>query len=184
MGYQVLVVGGPAGTGKTTIAELLSQHLKCLFIEGDQLHPQANIDKMSRGEPLTDDDRWDWLKTLSVEASTKAVNDPSKLSVVSCSMLKKAYRDHIKQSATHGHENDEITFRFIFLYTTFEELLKRVGQRQNHYMKSDMVKSQYDIMEVPQGAELYANGGEALPVDTTDKSPDAIYEEIVKSLHL
>lgn len=184
MGYQVLVVGGPAGTGKTTIAELLSQHLKCPFIEGDQLHPQANVDKMSRGEPLTDDDRWDWLKTLSVEAATKAINSDSNVAVVSCSMLKKVYRDYIKTSASSGHKDADISFRFIFLYTSFDELLKRVGQRQNHFMKSDMVKSQYDIMEIPQNSELVANGGEALPVDTSGKTPDTIYQEILADLHL
>lgn len=181
---HVLVVGGPAGTGKSTIAELLSKHFQCPFTEGDLLHSAENVAKMSRGEPLTDDDRWGWLKNLS-EVSTAKAFDPSNtsnVSIVSCSMLKKVYRDYIKQVANESQHNGKIVFRFIFLYTSFEELLQRVGQRQNHYMKSDMVKSQYDIMEIPLGDELLSAGGEALSVDTSAKSPDSIYKEIIDNL--
>lgn len=180
----VIVVGGPAGTGKTTQGELLAQYYQCPFIEGDSLHPQANIDKMSRGEPLTDDDRWGWLAKLAQEASVKAIEDPSKKSVVSCSMLKKVYRDYIKQNASTSREGNDLKFRFVFLYTTFEELIKRVENRKGHYMKSDMVKSQYDIMEVPQGDELLENGGEAVSVDSTGKSEQVIFDDILKQLSL
>lgn len=177
----VIVVGGPAGTGKTTQGELLAKHYQCPFIEGDSLHPQANIDKMSRGEPLTDGDRWGWLEKLAHEASAKAIEDPNKKSVVSCSMLKKVYRDYIKQSAL---EQGDLSFRFVFLYTTFEELVKRVENRKGHYMKSDMVKSQYDIMEIPQDDELLSNGGEAVSVDSTGKSEEAIFDDILEQLSL
>ncbi|KAI5951842.1 hypothetical protein KGF54_004917 [Candida jiufengensis] len=176
----VIVVGGPAGTGKTTQGELLAKKFNCPFIEGDALHPKANIDKMSRGEPLTDEDRWGWLKQLSQIASEKAEEDKSKIAVVSCSMLKKVYRDYIKQNSSIK----DMSFRFVFLYTTFEELLKRVGNRKGHFMKSDMVKSQYDIMEIPEQGELIKNGGEAVSVDTTNKSPDVIEKEIFSDLKL
>ncbi|KAI5957542.1 hypothetical protein KGF57_003236 [Candida theae] len=188
----VIVVGGPAGTGKTTQGELLAKHYQCPFIEGDSLHPQANIDKMSRGEPLTDEDRWGWLAKLAQEAGAKAKSDPSGKSVVSCSMLKKVYRDYIKQSASSessslahsGQDTANLKFRFVFLYTTFEELVKRVENRKGHYMKSDMVKSQYDIMEIPQGIELLSNGGEAVSVDSTGKTEKVIFDDILEQLSL
>jgi len=175
----VIIVGGPAGTGKTTIASLLAEHHKCPFIEGDNLHPKENVDKMARGEPLTDDDRWGWLQTLAETAAALA-KDPknaSQVAIASCSMLKKVYRDFLERSAGDG-----VTFRFVFLHTHYDELLKRVSNRQGHYMKSDMVKSQYDIMEVPSGDELLVNGGEALEVDTTDKEPENILKEILTTL--
>ncbi|RCK55124.1 putative gluconokinase [Candida viswanathii] len=173
----VIVVGGPAGTGKTTQGELLSSYYKCPFIEGDSLHPKANIDKMSAGIPLTDDDRWGWLEEVSKTSSTSAVDpgNASHIAVVSCSMLKKSYRDYIKEKSS----GDEVVFRFVFIYTTFEELMKRVGNRKGHYMKSDMVRSQYDIMEIPKGKELTSNGGDCIALDATDKSPEVIFKEIV-----
>lgn len=181
MGGTFIVIGGPAGTGKTTVAELLSSELKCPYLEGDEFHPRENIDKMSSGLALTDDDRWGWLRVLSKTTSDK-VMDPeneSKAAIVSCSMLKKIYREYIKQEA---HDSDQIRFVFVFLYSTFEELLKRVGNREAHYMKSDMVKSQYDIMEIPRDEELILNRGNSLAVDTTNKSPREICHEIVPYL--
>ncbi|KAG7660557.1 SUV3 [[Candida] subhashii] len=170
----VIVVGGPAGTGKSTQGELFAKNLNCPLIEGDDLHPKENVDKMARGQPLTDEDRWGWLKELSEVASTKALdeNNESGLCVVTCSMLKKIYREFIKANAIQA---SELNFRFVFLYTTFEELVKRVESRKGHYMKSEMVKSQYDIMEIPKDEEL----GEAIPIDTTNKTPAEIFEEII-----
>lgn len=175
----VIIVGGPAGTGKSTIASLLAEHHNCPFIEGDNLHPQANVDKMSRGEPLTDDDRWGWLKALSENVAGKA-KDPenvSHMAIASCSMLKKVYRDYIEKCG-----GPDITYRFAFLHTSYEVLLKRVSNRQGHYMKSDMVKSQYDIMEIPSGDELLVNGGKALEVDTSAKTPEEILKEILQAM--
>ncbi|CAK9440269.1 uncharacterized protein LODBEIA_P43690 [Lodderomyces beijingensis] len=182
----VIVVGGPAGTGKTTQGVLLSQYYQCPFIEGDQLHPQSNIDKMSRGEALTDEDRWGWLAQISKVASTKAQSDPSHLSVVSCSMLKRKYREYIKQqaAAAGGGGGPDIKFRFVFLYTNFDELMERVGARVGHFMKSDMVRSQYEIMEIPHGGELLQNGGEAVAVDTSGKSRETIFKEVLGDFEL
>lgn len=179
--HTVIVVGGPAGTGKSTIAEILSKKFSCPFIEGDGLHPQPNIDKMSKGIPLTDDDRWGWLEQLSKVTASRALDPDNKstMAIVSCSMLKKIYREHIKETSP---KSEPINFRFVFLYSTFEELMKRVEGRKGHYMKSDMVKSQYDIMEVPAGDELMINGGECISVDTTGKTPAMIFDEILEIL--
>lgn len=171
----VIIVGGPAGTGKTTIAELLAQEFKCPFVEGDSLHPQENVDKMAKGQPLTDDDRWGWLRTLSEYSAQKALESPSKVAIASCSMLKKVYREYIA-------ENRDASFKFVFLHTTYEQLLERVGNRQGHFMKLDMVRSQYDIMEIPCGKELVENGGSSLDVNTQDRSPDDILQAILPTL--
>ncbi|OVF10000.1 putative gluconokinase [Clavispora lusitaniae] len=175
----VLIVGGPAGTGKTTIASLLAESKACPFVEGDTLHPQANVDKMARGEPLTDEDRWGWLKELSEICSKEAVSkeNATHTVVASCSILKKVYREYIVECGL-----PEVTFKFVFLKSTFEQLMERVANRKNHFMKVDMVKSQYDIMEIPQGEELIANGGSALAVETTDKTPEAILQEVLAAL--
>lgn len=181
----VIVVGGPAGIGKTTIAELLSAQFACPFIEGDSLHPPENIEKMSKGIPLTDEDRWGWLRQLSEEASEKAISpeNKSKICIVLCSMLKRVYRSYIKKSSSEKFPHNELKFRFLFLHTTFEDLMKRVSGRKGHYMKSDMVKSQYDIMEIPNGDELVANGGECLAVDTTNKTPEEILRDIINQIN-
>ncbi|EGW33157.1 uncharacterized protein SPAPADRAFT_60463, partial [Spathaspora passalidarum NRRL Y-27907] len=134
MASTVIVVGGPAGTGKTTQAQLLATQLKCAFIEGDDLHPQANVDKMARGVPLTDEDRWGWLKQLSSESASTAKGDTANVCVVTCSMLKRVYRDYIKKCAKTAAGEDDVKFRFVFLYTEFNELLKRVEGRKNHFM--------------------------------------------------
>lgn len=168
----VYVVGGPAGTGKTTIGERLAATLKCPFVEGDSLHPQANIDKMGAGHPLTDDDRWGWLEQVALVSAKAAHEAPSDTAVVLCLILKKSYRDWIRQKLPATQ------FEMVFLYCLYDELVQRVAGRQGHFMKSDMVKSQYDIMEVPHGE------AHALPVDTTGKSPDEIMTEIEKAYSL
>lgn len=176
----VIIVGGPAGTGKTTTARLLAEHYDCPFLEGDDFHPQANLEKMARGEPLTDDDRWDWLKTVSEHASQVAqdVKNPSHICIASCSMLKKVYRDYIKSCA------GGLRLRFVFLHTSIEKLAARVAARQGHFMKLDMVQLQYDIMEVPGDAELLVNGGDALAVEMSDMTPAEVESYIVGRLSL
>lgn len=183
MSPVVIVVGGPAGTGKTTIAQLLSTHYKCPFIEGDELHPPANIQKMEHGIPLTDDDRWGWLAKIASHLEMKACDqgNTTGMCVVLCSMLKKSYRDYIK---AHTQSGELVTFRFIFLCLTFAELVSRVNGRAGHYMKSDMVRLQYDIMQVPEGTELVSNGGEAVAVDTTSKTPSEILEVVLAEIAL
>lgn len=181
-----IVVGGPAGTGKSTIGEKLSEKFGCDFVEGDSLHPAKNIAKMSHGIPLTDQDRYPWLKALTHATLKEAVSSRSHKAVVSCSMLKREYRDLIRNVAREDFENlgceDELQFLFVFLYSNFDELVRRVNGRAGHYMKTDMVKSQLDIMELPEGKHQIENGGDELKIDTTGKSVTDIVDSVMQAV--
>jgi gluconokinase len=177
--HHLWLVTGPAGCGKTTVAEYLANALNIPYIEGDlvssnrrghgvvssvgtllplklglthqiQYHPQANIDKMSTGVPLTDADRWDWLTELRKQSNSR-IHDGAEGVVVACSALKLKYRDVIRVAA---YWDRTILIHFIFLHAPAELLLKRVTAREGHYMGADMVKSQFDILERPREDEI------------------------------
>ncbi|CEP24665.1 idnK [Cyberlindnera jadinii] len=160
MTNTVVVVGGTAGTGKTTIGEEIAKSLDCPFVEGDQLHPQSNVEKMSQGIPLTDDDRWGWLEEVAQEGSKRA--ETSSISVVTCSALKQVYRDLIQKVANNAN------VIYVFLYASKEELIKRTNARSGHFMKSTMIESQLDTLELPTGND------NALCIDVENKSVEEI----------
>ncbi|KAF4461519.1 thermoresistant gluconokinase [Fusarium albosuccineum] len=146
---HIWLVTGPAGCGKTTVAEYLANTLGMPYVEGDSFHPPANIEKMGNGIPLTDADRWDWLTALR-EESIHRLNAGSSGVVLTCSALKRKYRDVIRVAGYYDHR---ILIHFVFLDAPEEVLLARVQQRQNHYMGANMVHSQFDILERPSGDE-------------------------------
>ncbi|KAJ5665976.1 gluconokinase [Penicillium maclennaniae] len=151
---HIWIVTGPAGCGKSTVGNGLSKELSIPFLEGDDFHNKSNKDKMSNGIPLTDEDRWDWLISLR-KAAINALS-PSESNnfhpppgvVVACSALKQKYRD-VMRVAAYGSPSVQI--HFIYLKLTEEVLMQRVSQRQAHYMKSDMVRSQLQALEEPKG---------------------------------
>lgn len=148
---QVLILAGTAATGKSTIAERLlkefgTQLPQLKFVEGDSLHPKANVDKMSAGIPLEDEDRWGWLKTVSEDGS-KTAKENGNIAIVSCSSLKKKYRDLIREVSP------DTDFHFIFLYATKKEVLDRLHKRSNHFMKANMMESQFRDLELPESSE-------------------------------
>ncbi|KAG7811989.1 hypothetical protein KL921_002255 [Ogataea angusta] len=166
----LIVVGGPSGTGKSTVGERLSQDLNCPYVEGDSYHPQSNIDKMSHGIPLTDDDRWDWLEKLTkvgVDATSQ-----TGAAVVTCSMLKLKYRDYIKKIARR--EKPDIKVLMLFLYNDYNIIYKRMSQRAGHFMKNSMLKSQFNDMEVPENEEG------AFAIYCGEKSQEAIGKEVLQ----
>lgn len=110
-----------------------------------QFHPQANIDKMANNIPLTDADRWDWLILLRDQA-VAALNTGASGVVLTCSALKRKYRDVIRVASYNDHN---VLVHFIYLSATQELLLQRVHGRVGHYMKDSMVKSQFDALEPP-----------------------------------
>lgn len=138
-----IVVMGVCGSGKSSVAEAIANAFNYRLIDGDDLHPRANIDKMKNGIPLNDSDREPWLKIVSdVIYSFK---QRSLGSVIVCSALKKSYRDILR------HDNDNVVF--IHLYAPFDTILQRVINRKGHYMKESMVKSQFDTLEYPKDDE-------------------------------
>jgi len=149
--HHILIVTGPAGCGKSTVAKHLSDRYGFEYIEGDEFHPQANIDKMAAGIPLNDEDRWDWLILLRDQALTK-LKHGSKGVVVTCSALKKKYRDVIRTARLYD-EDPNANVHFVYLRSDKETLLARVRARQGHYMKDAMVESQFAALEEPDETE-------------------------------
>lgn len=140
MAGSSVVVMGVCASGKTTIGEHLAKKLGRKFIDGDDLHPRANIQKMASGQPLNDDDRKPWLERIRDAAySLESKNEHG---IIVCSALKKIYRDQIRE----GNEN----VTFLFLDGSEELILERMRARQGHFMKENMVNSQFEALERPE----------------------------------
>lgn len=146
---HIFIITGPAGCGKSSVANYIAQNLALPYIEGDDYHSESNVKKMSNGIPLNDEDRWDWLETLRHKA-VEVLEGGASGCVVTCSALKRKYRDVIRVA---GQEADNVVVRFVYLKANEALLLKRVRERKNHYMKDDMVKSQFTALEEPDETE-------------------------------
>ncbi|KAI5800114.1 P-loop containing nucleoside triphosphate hydrolase protein [Geopyxis carbonaria] len=146
---HIWIITGPAGCGKSSVALHLAKKLNLPYIEGDDYHPEANIEKMANGIPLTDDDRWDWLETIRNQAVHELEGGAAGC-VVTCSCLKRKYRDVIRLAS---RDAEDVVVRFVYLQASEELLLSRVKARANHYMKDDMVKSQFEALEEPDNTE-------------------------------
>ncbi|OAP54243.1 hypothetical protein AYL99_11344 [Fonsecaea erecta] len=142
---HIWIITGPAGCGKTTVAQHLAAELSLPYIEGDDYHPIANKQKMASGIPLTDADRWDWLITLREEAIKKLQTSNSV--IVTCSALKRKYRDVIRVA---NYEHPSVQVHFIYLKVDEATLQARVAARVGHYMKEGMVHSQMATLEEPE----------------------------------
>ncbi|KEF52810.1 shikimate kinase [Exophiala aquamarina CBS 119918] len=142
---HIWIVTGPAGCGKTTVAQHLAETLGLPYVEGDDFHPVANKQKMAEGHPLTDADRWDWLITLREEAIKQLRTSNSV--IVTCSALKHKYRDVIRVA---NYEHPSVQVHFIYLKVDEQTLQQRVKERVGHYMKEGMVHSQMAALEEPE----------------------------------
>lgn len=132
---KCIVVMGVSGAGKSTIGLELAKALSYPFLDADDFHPKENVMKMSRGMPLDDDDRWPWLASIAEYIK----NTHRDSFVLACSALKKSYREMLSQS---------IDCQFIFLEISKEEAINRLNTRKNHFMKSNLVQSQFDSLEL------------------------------------
>lgn len=134
---------GVAGSGKTTVGPLLAGRLGWVYAEADDFHPQANVDKMAAGQPLTDEDRWPWLEAIGRWIDERrAAGSPG---VVSCSALKRAYRDLLRRGRPE--------VRLIFLDGSRELIERRLVARHGHFMKAAMLDSQLADLERPAPEE-------------------------------
>ena len=139
-----VVVMGVAGCGKSTVGRDLAERLHCLFLEGDQFHPPANVAKMSRGTPLEDADRWPWLDELGRGLGTAARDAGS--AVAACSALKRTYRDRLAAAAA-------MPIRFVHLTGTHALLAARMLARADHFMPATLLDSQLATLEPLQPDE-------------------------------
>ncbi|MCC8931336.1 gluconokinase [Rhizobium sp. 'Codium 1'] len=139
---QAIIVMGVSGCGKSSVGEALASRLGLPFIEGDALHPASNVEKMAEGTPLTDEDRWPWLSVIG-KRMADALSRGEGI-VVSCSALKKIYRDHLR-AATGGR------LAFVYLEGSRDLLNQRMGARTGHFMPLGLLESQLATLEVPTG---------------------------------
>ncbi len=161
---MIVLLMGPAGSGKTTVGKLLAAQLSWEFADGDDFHPPANVEKMSRGIPLTDEDRIPWLR--SIREAMLQWQAQGKSAVIACSALKRSYRDLL---GIRPNAND---IRLVYLKGSYDLLLERLHSRKGHYMKEQMLASQLADLEEPT---------DALAIDVA-KSPQQIVSEIRKEL--
>lgn len=157
---------GPAGSGKTTVGELLAAHLSWEFDDGDDFHPPANIEKMSRGIPLTDEDRLPWLQ--SIRDAMREWLAQARNVVLACSALKRSYRELL------GIGPNAKDVRLVYLKGSYDLLLERLHSRKGHYMKEQMLVSQLADLEEPENA---------ITIDAS-KSREEIVSEIRRQLRL
>ncbi|MEU5276645.1 gluconokinase [Streptomyces asoensis] len=160
---HVVVVMGVAGTGKTTIGPLLAARLGVPYAEGDDFHPQANIAKMSAGTPLEDADRWPWLDAIGAWADERAGLGGA----VSCSALKRSYRDRLRAAAP--------SVVFVHLSGDRQLIEDRMAHRQGHFMPTALLDSQFATLQPLQADEA------GVVVDVSG-SPEAITERAVAAL--
>ncbi|GAA3575041.1 gluconokinase [Snuella lapsa] len=134
----VIIIMGVSGCGKTTIGKLLSKRLKLPFFDADNFHSQENINKMKQGVALNDTDRLPWLETLS-----KALQEWSETSgaILACSALKETYRTIL---------SSKTCVTWVYLSGSFDLIFSRMQQREGHFMKADLLESQFNDLEIPE----------------------------------
>ena len=163
---MVVIIFGVSGAGKTTVGKLLAQQLGWHFHEADDFHSRANIEKMHRGVPLTDEDRWPWLDSL--RDLIKRCVEARQNAVLACSALKRAYREHLRVS-------EEV--KFVFLRGDCALIANQLRQRRNHFMNPALLRSQFADLEEPELDE------HVLTIEL-GRTPKELVEEIKTKLHL
>jgi gluconokinase len=165
---MTVIVAGVSGSGKTTVGELLAERLGWQFIDGDSLHPAANIAKMSRGEPLTDADRAPWLRRIGerIDAEERA----GQRSVVACSALKRRYRAELLGGRPEAW--------MAFLMIDYDVACDRLAARRGHFFDATLLGTQLSALEPPGPDE-----DRVIPVPVRDE-PGQVVDEIINCLHL
>jgi len=134
-----IILMGVSGCGKTTIGEKLASALHIPYYEGDTFHPTSNVEKMSNGIPLTDEDRKAWLTALAKLISAKIIKVEE--GVLACSALKEKYRDQLRV--------DPEKVQFVYLKGSYDLIFSRMKQRQGHYMPADLLRNQFKDLQEP-----------------------------------
>jgi gluconokinase len=163
---MILIAMGVSGAGKTRIGEMLAERLQCTFTDGDAFHSEANRKKMHDGIPLTDDDRWPWLRTI--RAAIEEKQRAHETAIFTCSSLKRSYRDILR-----GNDRDVC---FVYLHGTFEVLHERLASRTGHFFDPSLLQSQLDTLEEP--------GQDEAIVVSIELTPEQIVDEVIKQLEV
>lgn len=132
---------GVSGAGKTTVGHLVADRLGWAFVEGDDLHPAANVAKMAAGHPLTDSDRAPWLAAVAAQIDDWLAK--GREGVITCSALKRAYRDRLRRPGV----------LFVFLDAPLAEVSRRLQARHGHFMPASLADSQFAALEPPEADE-------------------------------
>ncbi|VWC49139.1 gluconokinase [Burkholderia lata] len=156
---MILIAMGVSGAGKSLIGEMLAERLSCSYTDGDAFHSAANKEKMHNGIPLTDDDRWPWLRTI--RAAIEEKQRAGETAVFTCSSLKRSYRDVLR-----GTDTD---VRFVYLKGSFEMLHERLKSRTGHFFDPSLLKSQLDTLEEPGADEAIEVSIELTPEQIVDQ---------------
>lgn len=162
---MVIVMMGVSGSGKTTIGKLLAEQLGWTFVEADDFHPTANVEKMRSGTPLTDGDRRPWLAALRKRID-EACNRGENV-VLACSALKHSYQDYLER-------DDPACVHYVYLHGSEELIRKRLAEHKGHFMNPSLLHSQFETLEPP---------ADAIRVDVAPE-PEVIVAEIRKKLGL
>jgi gluconokinase len=165
-GLAAVVVMGVSGAGKSTVGRLIAARLDCPFRDADSFHPKANIEKMASGLPLTDEDRWPWLRAIAAWIGEHRVAGTT--CVVTCSALKRAYRDLVT-------DNQHADVRLVYLKGDIDLIEARLKARTGHFMPPALLRSQFDALEEPRADERAI----MVPID---RPPEAIAGEAIEAL--
>jgi gluconokinase len=160
---MVILLMGTTGAGKTTVGKLLAARLHWTFLDADDFHPPANIEKMQHGIPLTDADRWPWLEKIHVELLRLSHNGTNV--VLACSALKQSYRDRLSAA---------LDMRIVYLRGTYEAMRHHIECRHGHFAGEAILAGQFADLEEPQNA---------LVLDVS-RPPEQLVAEIITNLHL
>lgn len=161
----IVLVMGVSGSGKTTIGAMLAGRLGWTYAEADDFHPAANVEKMHAGHPLTDEDRWPWLEAIGAWIDERiAAGEPA---VVTCSALKRAYRDKMR--------DDRQGLRLVYLEGSRELIGRRMAARHGHFFPKELLDTQFRDLEPPTPDE------HAIVV-SIDDDPAKVVQEIADQL--
>ncbi len=164
---RIVIVMGVSGSGKSTTGQAIARQLHAPFLDGDQFHPPANVEKMRAGTPLTDEDRWPWLERLA--QALREAAEPKGVAVGACSALRRIYRDYLVEKAGEP-------ILFVYLDGSKELIASRMATRQHEYMPAALLDSQFATLEVPDPAVE-----NVMVVPITD-SVDKITRAVLKNL--
>jgi gluconokinase len=162
---SIVVVMGVSGCGKSLVGAALAKAMGAAFAEGDSYHPAANIARMSSGLALRDEDRWGWLDAIADEIAEADRN--GRALVVTCSALKRAYRDRLRLASPH--------MRFVYLDVGRDVAASRVAGRKGHFMPASLIDSQFAALEPPDADE------KAIALDAM-RDPDELVAEVICAL--